>query len=193
MLLKEVMPPAFSPVPLDEYKAHLRLAHGFNDDGAEDTILEVYLRNATAVIERRAGQALIARPYTLQSACLDRDGHLTLPVGPVATVDSIRFVSPGSTIDLAPEDWVLEPGSSRQKVTARGGGPLWPLPAGAVAELTFTAGYGPTWDDVPDDLRQAVLLLAAHYYENRFGEIEADAGLPFGVNAIVDQHRPVRI
>lgn len=193
MLLKETTPAAFNPVPMDEFKSHLRLSHGFNDDSAEDAILEVYLRNATVVVERRTAQAMIARPHTLQVAAWDRNGHLILPVGPVADVDSIRFVSPNSIIDLEPEDWVLQPGPNRQKLTGPMGGALWPLPAGAVAELVFTAGHGLSWDDVPGDLRQAVLLLAGHYYENRFGEIEVDGGLPFGVHAIVEQHRPVRL
>lgn len=193
MLLKETTPAALNPVPLREFAAHLRLAHGFTDDGSEDGLLELYLRNATAVIERRTAQALVARECVLQSANWDRHGHLRLPIGPVEIVTEFRFVSPFSTVTLEPEDWVLEPGTARQRITGPRGGPLWPLPHGAVAELTFTAGHGPTWNEVPDDLRQAVLLLAAHYYENRFGEIEADGGLPFGVLSIVEQHRPVRM
>lgn len=193
MLLKETMPAAFNPVPITEFAAHLRLAHGFIDEGAENALLELYLRNATAVVERRTGQALISRAHVLQTACWDRQGHLTLPVGPVMAIDSLRFVSPSSTIDLDPEDWELAPGVTRQRLTGPNGGPLWPIPSGSVTELAFNAGYGETWNEVPNDLRQAVLLLAAHYYENRFGEIEVDGGLPFGVLNIVEQHRPVRI
>ena len=193
MLLKETTPAAMNPVPLREFGAHLRLSHGFNDDGSEDALLEIYLRNATAVVERRTGQALIARPYLLQSACWDRKGHMTLPVGPVGQIDALRYVGPGGTIDLDPEDWVLEPGTTRQKVTGAGGGALWPLPHGSVAEFEFTAGYGTSWNDVPDDLRQAVILLAAHYYEDRSGNIEIEGGLPYGVLSIVEQHRPVRL
>ena len=193
MLLKETTPALFNPVPLAEFSAHLRLSHGFVDDGSENGLLEMYLRNATQVVERRTCQAMIARPHVLQVAAWDRKGHFTLPIGPVATIDSFRFVSPASTIDLDPEDWQLCPGVNRQTLTGAAGGPLWPLPKGAVAELSFSAGYGATWNDVPDDLRQAVLVLAAHYYENRFGEVEVEGGLPCGVLSIVEQHRPVRL
>ena len=193
MLLKEVSPAATNPVPVRELAAHLRLSHGFVDDGAEDGLLELYLRNATAVVERRTSQALIERPYLVQTACWDRHGHFHLPIGPVAEIDQIRFVGPGSEIVLQEEDWSLAPGHVRQKLTAASGGPLWPLPRGAVAELSFSAGYGLSWNDVPDDLRQAVTLLAAHYYENRFGEIQASDGMPYGVLSIVEQHRPARI
>lgn len=195
MLLKEITPAARNPVPLREFGAHLRLAHGFTDDGSEDGLLELYLRNATAMVERRTGQAMISRVHTLQVGCWDRNGHLTLPIGPVSAVDSIQFVSSGATVDLDAADWQLQPGTARQRLTGALGGALWPIPHGSIAELRFTAGHGGTWNDVPDDLRQAVLLLAAHLYENRFGEV-ADGmvdGMPAGVLSIVQQHRSFRI
>lgn len=195
MLLKEVTPAARNPVPLREFGAHLRLAHGFTDDGSEDGLLELYLRNATAMIERRTAQALISRMHLLQVPCWDRNGHLVMPIGPVSVIDSIQYVSPSSTVDLEQDDWHLQAGTNRQRLTGKLGGPLWPLPHGSIAELRFMAGHGATWNDVPDDLRQAVLLLAAHLYENRFGEIEnaSISGVPAGVLAIVEQHRAVRI
>ena len=195
MLLKEITPAARNPVPLREFGAHLRLAHGFNDDGSEDGLLELYLRNATAMIERRTSQALISRIHTLQVACWDRKGHLVLPIGPVRSIDSIQFISASATTDLDPADWSLQPGTQRQKLTGPLGGSLWPIPRGSIAELRFTAGYGGNWNDVPDDLRQAVLLLAAHLYENRFGEVEGatSEGVPAGVLSIVAQHKPLRL
>lgn len=195
MLLKELTPAARNPVPLREFAAHLRLAHGFSDDGSEDGLLELYLRNATAMIERRTAQALISRVHTLQIGCWDRKGHLVLPIGPVEQIERIQFISTSATTELDPEDWVLQPGTQRQRVTGPLGAALWPIPQGSIAELRFTAGYGGSWNSVPDDLRQAVLLLAAHLYENRFGELEGSdpSGVPAGVLSIVAQHAPVRL
>lgn len=193
MLLKEQSPTALNPVPLHELSTHLRMAQGFTDDGSEDMLLELYLRNATAVIEERTSKALVARPCTLQVACWNRNGHLHLPVGPVASIDQIQITRPGSTFVLSTDDWSLEPGTSRQRLTGPNGGPLRALPHGALAEITFTAGFGTSWNDVPDDLRQAVLLLAAHYYENRDGDTAVDGGLPFGIAPIVERHVPIRL
>ncbi len=193
MLLTEVTPSALNPVPLRELALHLRLATGFSDDGTEDGLLELYLRNATAVIERRIGQALITRSYLLKVACWNRSGHLILPVGPVASIDTIELVRPGSTITLTPDDWALIPGTNRQRVTGPGGQALRSLPHGALGHLTFSAGFGATWNDVPDDLRQAVLLLSAHFYENRAGDVPLDNGLPFTVAPIVERHQPMRL
>lgn len=193
MLLKEVTPPALNPVPIRELAAQLRLSQGFSDDGSEDALLDLYLRNATAVIETRTGRALVSRAYTFQVGRWDRNGHLHLPIGPVAAIDTFQLIRPGSTITLSEGDWVLEPGTQRQRITGPGGGALRGLPHGALAELGFSAGYGPSWNEVPEDLRHAVMMLAAHFYENRDGEIEADNGLPFGLTGILERHRTVRL
>lgn len=191
MLLKEAAPAG--PVPSDDVAAHLRLSFGFADDGAEDALIAVYLRAAVAAVEMRTGQALLARGFVLQVTGWDRRGRLTLPVGPVAAIDAIRFVWPDRSADLAPGEWALEPGTTRQRLGGAGGGALRAVPAGAVAELEFTAGHGAGWDDVPGDLRQAVLLLAAHYYENRQGDLPERGGLPPAVEALLAPHRPVRL
>ena len=193
MLLTEVAPAAANPVPLREMAAHLRLASGFSDDGSEDSLLELYLRNATAVVERQTAKALISRSFVLQVVCWNRSGHLRLPVGPVSAIESFELVRPGSTIALTSDEWVLEPGQSRQRVTGPSGGALRPLPHGGLATLTLTAGFGSSWNDVPDDLRQAVLLLATHYYENRSGDLGLDNGLPFGVGPILERYQPMRL
>jgi uncharacterized phiE125 gp8 family phage protein len=192
MLLKEAAP-APNPIPLAEFAAHLRLGHGFVDDGSEDALLDLYLRHAVAVVEARTGQALVERPYVLQVAGWNRHGHLVLPAGPVAQIGQIRFVRAAGAVELSPGDWVLEPGRARQRLTGAGGGALRPVPHGALAELEFMAGHAQDWAGVPGDLRQAVLMLAAHYYENRHGELGEEAALPPAVGAILAPHRPARI
>lgn len=193
MLLKEAAPTAPNPIPLAEFATHLRLGHGFADDGSEDALLDLYLRHAIAVVEARTGQALVARPYVLQVSGWNRHGHLVLPVGPVAAVDRVRFVRAGGTVALSPNEWALEPGRTRQRLTGTGGGALRAVPHGALAEIEFAAGHADAWAAVPGDLRQAVMMLAAHYYENRHGELGEEAALPPAVGAILAPHRPARL
>ena len=193
MLLNEITPAAVNPVPLRELAAHLRLATGFTDDGSEDALLELYLRNATAVVEARTAKALIARSYLLKVASWNRSGHLRMPIGPVTAIERFELIRPGSVITLTAGEWELEPGTSRQRLTGPGGIALRCLPHGALAEIAFTAGFGSNWNDVPDDLRQAVLLTATHFYENRAGDAAVDGGLPFGVAQILERYQPVRL
>jgi uncharacterized phiE125 gp8 family phage protein len=68
------------------------------------------------------------------------------------------------------------------------------IPTGGSAEVQFEAGYGADWADVPSDLGQAVLLLAAHYYEHRHDATSEDLGaIPFGVAALIERYRVVRM
>lgn len=193
MILTETSLAAVNPVPLDEFAAHLRLAQGFADDAAEDALLELYLRNATSVVEARIGKALVRREFKLQVTAWNRDGRVVLPVGPVAAITSLSFVRGVDTIALTSGAWSLESASSRQLLAGAGGGALPAIPDGHVAELAFDAGFGETWNDVPGDLRQAVMLLAAHYYENRYGETEPGQGIPVAVQALLETQRPVRL
>ncbi|MEM9734978.1 MAG: head-tail connector protein [Pseudomonadota bacterium] len=191
MILTQTTPPAAQPVTLAELKAHLRLAHGFADEGAEDGILALHLGNAVATIEAETAQALIARAFRLETDGWDRHGQLVLPVGPVASIDQMEIVSGDQTTSVTPADLSLSTARTRQTLSGLGGLPLTPVPDGGRATLSFTAGYGPAGSDVPGPLRQAVLLLAAQFYENRAGE-EATA-LPGFVSALLQPYRPVRL
>ena len=193
MILTEASPAAVNPVPLDEFAAHLRMAQGFADDSAEDALLELYLRNATTVVEARVCKALIRRQFKLQVTAWNRDGQLVLPVGPVAAITSISFIKGATTIAVAAGAWSLALGGSRQRLTGSGGGALPAIPQGHLAELIFDAGFGPSWNDVPGDLTQAVMLLAAHYFENRTGDSEPGRGIPVAVQALLETQQPVRL
>lgn len=188
MNLKELAPRTTSPVPIDEFQAHLRLGYGFADDGAETGLLQRYLLAAQAVVEQQTGQALVARRYLAQVDRWGRRGDFVLPVGPVAAIDALRFRRGAEIAEQSVAALELSPGVSGQVLRGPGGAPLPGLPQGWIAELEFTAGHGADWDSVPRDLAQAVLLLAAEYYGGR-----SEAMMPVGVSALLQAHRPVRL
>ena len=64
---------------------------------------------------------------------------------------------------------------------------------GGLVEVVFTAGFGPAWSDVPHDLAQAVFLLAAQFHENRHDASDRPSVLPFGVMALIERWRTVRV
>ena len=67
------------------------------------------------------------------------------------------------------------------------------VPEGGRAEIDFEAGFGPLWDDVPADLRQAVLMLAARYHEYRHEAAMEQGIMPFGVTGLIERWRTVRV
>ena len=64
MLIEESTVPD-TALPVDEFKAHLRVGTGFGEDSLQDGVLRSFLRAAMAAIEARTGKILIARTFTL--------------------------------------------------------------------------------------------------------------------------------
>ncbi len=67
------------------------------------------------------------------------------------------------------------------------------VPQGWRVAIEFEAGFGVAWGDVPPDLRQAVLLLAAEFYEHRHGDGTVRVALPAAVGGLIERWRQVRV
>ncbi|MEO1467592.1 MAG: hypothetical protein AAFV86_00945 [Pseudomonadota bacterium] len=192
MLLSEADPGPVPTPPLGDFKEHLRLGHGFADDGSEDALLARILEAAVLAVERRVARALVTRRFTLAVSRLDRGGCVALPVGPVSVIEAAAIREGAAEAALDVSTWRVSAGSTGQRVSAAGG--ALPAPAdGAQLVMTFPAGLAADWASVPADLEQAVLLLAAHFYARRGTE---DGGrreaLPVAVDAILAAWAPVR-
>lgn len=176
-------------LPVAEFRAHLRLGTGFADDTSGDALLLRYLRAAIAAIEARTGKALMSRGFRLT---LDRwrwaDAQ-ALPVAPVTAVSAVTLIdAAGDETVVDPARWRLVVDRHRPQILATGA-VLPQVPTNGAVTVDFTAGFGAVWDAVPDDLREAVLLLAAQYYEGRTG----GAPMPGTVAALTARWMPVRV
>lgn len=191
MMLTELTPVLGSSLPVQELKDHLRLGTGFSDDGMQNGLVESYLRAAMAGIEGRIGKVLLARRFLwVLEDWRDLAGQ-ALPVAPVTGVVSVSLVtSAGGITVLDPAQYRLVPDTHRPRLAAAG--VLLPVvPVDGRAEVVFDAGFGP-WSAVPADLAQAVLMLAAEFYDQRH-EVAAGVGLPFAVQALIERWRNVRV
>lgn len=194
MILTEVAAPAPSAVPVRDFADHLRLGSGFSDDGSEDTVLELYLRAAMAAIEARIGRALLTRTFSWTVTRWRNETSQGLPIGPVQSVEAVFVVSADGSENLVPPDtWSVLRDSQRPRLVGRYGRNLPHIPRSGQAEIRFVAGFGERWDQIPADLRQAVLLLAAHYYENRAEAGTGAPSFPTGVTMLIESYRPIRI
>lgn len=194
MILTELSAPPLAALPLRAFAEHLRLGSGFADDGAEDAVLEVYLRAAMAAIEARLGRVLLARPFGWTVSRWREEASQGLPVAPVVSVEAIRLRdADGSETEVEAEAWSVLRDAQRPRLVGRFGRNLPRIPRGGEAEVRFTAGYGAEWEEVPADLRQAVLLLAAHFYETRSESGAVSGTMPFGVLVLLEAYRATRI
>jgi len=193
MMLSEVTPVPEAALPLAPFKAHLRLGTGFGEDSLQDEVLFGFLRAALAAIEGRTGKALITRDFELEIRHWRDRTRMVLPIAPVQAVTGvvIRDAAGAETV-LNPALYRLERDS--QRPCLRPTGSLLPaVPTGGLVQITLQAGMAADWGGLPADLGQAVMLLAAHYYEYR-----ADTGLhggcmPFGVTSLIERYRSLRL
>lgn len=180
-------------LPVAEFTAHLRLGTGFGTDGLQDALLQSHLRAALAAIEGRIGKALLLRPFRLElEGWRDHGAGQALPIAPVAEVTEVALVdAAGGRVVLPAASWRLRPDTHRPRL-AGVSGPLPPVALGGRAEVLFAAGFGAAWAAVPADLRQAVLLLAAEFYEQRH-DGGASGLLPGAVQGLIEPWRIVRV
>ena len=193
MMLVEVTTVPQAVLPVAAFKEHLRLGTGFSDADIQDGLLEAHLRAALAAIEARTGKILIARDFRWSLGKWRDADCQPLPVAPVAAIASVVMVdAAGVEITLPDSRWALVPDAHRPQLAACG--PRLPeVPQGGTVQITMTAGYGADWTDLPDDLAQAVLMLAAHYYEHRHAVTAQPQGLPEPIQALIAGYRSLRL
>jgi len=193
MLIEQTTVPE-AALPVQALKTHLRLGTGFADDGMQDGLLIGYLRAAMAAIEGRIGKALISRRFALTLDGWRAGDVQALPIAPVTEVVTVMVQDhDGAQAVVNPALYRLMPDTHRPRLQSTGF--LLPaVPSGGKVEILFEAGFGPEWAAVPADLAQAVLLLAAEYYEMRHeGGLRDGHGLPFGVVTLIERWRTVRV
>lgn len=192
MLIEETTVPD-EALPVDQFKSHLRQGTGFGEDTLQIAVLKGFLRAAIAAIEARTGKVLISRSFSWTLAgWRDRSGQ-ALPVAPVASVMQVTLVNAMDVgADVPISQFRLEQDFQRPRLRPVGSA-LPMIPSGGSVRIRFMAGFAAHWDGLPADLSQAVLLLAAHYYEYRNETALSDGCMPFGVTSLVQRYRPMRL
>lgn len=193
MMLTELTTVSAAVLPVQAMKDHLRLGTGFGDDGLQDALIEAHLRAAMAAIEGRIGKIILTRRFKLALEDWRSPDEQPLPVAPVSAVISVNLLDAALvSTTVAPGRYRLVQDRHRPKLAALG--VLLPnVPGDGQIEIVFDAGFGANWSAVPADLAQAVLLLAAEYYENRHSSGQGSGGIPAAVQVLIERWRTVRV
>lgn len=192
MALVRTGAPAAPALSLTDAKAHLRV------DGADDdALIGSLIETATAHVERAWGVALITQSWTVV-----RDGWpdtwlVELPMSPIQAVQSVTtYDADGAAAVFDPAHYFADTASNPPRLVLGGTAP-WPRPGRRAngIEVAVTAGFGDAASDIPQPVRQALLLLVAHWYENR-EPADLASGLesvPGTVAGLLAPYRPVRL
>lgn len=182
--------PALEPITLAEAKAHCRIID-FDDDDAYVTALISAARRA---VEDMTGRTLIDTTFT--QTLRDWCGLVEILRGNARAIVSVKYddaTGTEQTVDgslygivtygdgcarLAFFDEFTEPDLVDRPFIDR-------------IRIQFTAGYGAAVESVPQTLRQAVLYLVAHYYDNR-SPVGINVNLnkmPFTIEALCSSYK----
>lgn len=164
--------PTLEPVSLAEAKLWLRV-----DTSTDDELIAMLLSAARLGVEAMTRTLLITQSWRLIADRWPSPEPISLPLCPLRNLQAIRVYDPsGAAQTIAAETYTLHvtPQSARLRFTTPP-----PQPGREVAgiEMDVMAGFGDTPGDVPQPLRQAMLLLVARWYENR-GDASADVMRP---------------
>lgn len=172
-----ITPPAAEPVSVVLAKANCRVTHTH-----EDALFALWIEAARRHAEAVLGRAIITQ--TIAAKFDTWDTILRLPRPRLQLVDSVTYLDPDgveqtASADLYDVDIDSEPG--RVLLTP---GEAWPdiLAAPQAVTVTYTAGYGDSGDDVPGNIREAILMAVGAWNENRENIVAPGAvELPFAV------------
>lgn len=121
--------------------------------------------------------------------------RIVLPKPPAQSVSSISYIdTTGATQALASNQYQFSKGDIHGYID-QAYGVSWPAVRCQPDAITvqFVAGYGGNPSNLPESIRQAILMLTAHFYQNREAVVGVDMRnspleLPLGVEALLSHH-----
>jgi uncharacterized phiE125 gp8 family phage protein len=156
--------PASEPVTVAEAKAHSNIDHSL-----DDTLIAAQLIAAREYVEALIKSPLMQRTCRLRLDQFPIGNAVMLPAYPVQSVTSVQYVdTAGATQTLASAAYSLDTDAATARITLNRGY-NWPgvgVEYGVWgAQVTYVAGYALA-ADVPQTLKQAILLVFGHWYDN---------------------------
>lgn len=159
--------PVNEPVTLVEAKAYLRV-----DNTDEDTLISTLITAARQWVESYLDRALILRQLVLRLDTFPVEIELPQPplssAGTTTAISLTYTLETGTTATLSSSEYRIDrtstPGVLRQNYSGSWPGHLNDYNSIAV---TYWAGYGSDEGDMPPAIKNAILLMVGHLFENR--------------------------
>ena len=158
---------------LQDVKDHLRIDNDSDGTSIDDAFLVgTAVPAASAYVERICGRALLTQTwlYKLDRFPWDTD-RIEIPKPPLSSITSVTYIDGnGDSQTFSTDDYnVITSTDVAPGFVELDYGKSWPttrIQANAVT-ITFVAGYGGSPDDVPAQLKLAMLAAIAVVYEHR--------------------------
>lgn len=188
MALKLITAPAVEPVTATEFKLHNKI-----DIADDDAMVTIYNQAARQDIEHITRRAICTQTWDLYLDDWPDGDAIEIPLPPLQSITSVKYYDDDNTeATFASTNYIVDVASDPGRIVLYGDA-SWPStvlrPANGII-IRFLAGYGAA-ADVPTALKQAILLLGAHFYENRESVVVGKIAtlLPQAVNALIWPYR----
>lgn len=190
-----VTAPALEPVSRTEAKLHCRIDADMVDD---DTLVDALVKAAREWVEQRTRRALITQTWDLWQDDWPVGDEFRLPQPPLQSVTHVKYVDEdAATTTWSSANYLVDTFSEPGRVVMKGSA-SWPsatLQDVNAVNVRFVAGYGSAGTAVPQPIRQAMLMLIGHWYENREAILATGAmpkEVPLAVDALLWPYRVLR-
>lgn len=185
--IKVITPSAAEPVLLADVKPQLRIEA---DDTSYDDILTPLITAAREWCEGYQNRTYITQTLELALDCWPHCDYIDLPRPPLQSFTSFVFTDNGGNVTIwDPSNYIVDDFAFVARVV-KARYVYWPLivlPSVNGIKVRYVAGYGDSGDDVPVKIKQAIILLVSHWYENGMCDP------PPAVYALLSQDRVVPI
>jgi uncharacterized phiE125 gp8 family phage protein len=191
MSLKLITAPTSEPITLAEAKSHCRV-----DISADDTYIGTLIQAAREWCEAHDWRAYMPQTWELYLDAFPACSMIELPRPPLTSVTSIKYTdSDGVEHTQSSSEYLVDTVSTPGRIVLKTNY-TWPsavLREANGAYIRFVCGYASA-ADVPQPIKQAMLLLIGHWYENRENSTvgAVNRSIEFGVKALLDVNRAFR-
>lgn len=181
--------PATEPVTTSEAKAHVRV-----DISDDDALIGTLITSAREYVEETARRSLVTQTWKLYLDRWPGVDYITLPRPPLQSVTSVKYTDKdGVQTTWANSNYLVDSDSEPGRIVLAYD-VSWPdtvelRPMNPI-EVVFVAGYGAA-AAAPQRWKQAILLLAGHWYENREATVDGaiQRPIPFAVESLINLDR----
>lgn len=190
--------PTTFPITKEIAKQNLRLDE-LDDD---DSLLNIYIAAATDLVEVYTQRRLMTQTWNLflddfpGASCEFRNGVIFLPYPPLQSVTHVKYYDSQGVLTTLTNvtDYVIDDISEPSQIVPAQT-KIWPSVETDrinAVEVRFVCGYTSA-ALIPASIRQALLFLIAHFYENRnaVNPLELKE-IPFGIKSLLYPYRDMR-
>lgn len=178
--------PTETPIDVSVLKEHLRIS-----SSDQSNVLEIYLNAAVQWVETYTGRALMTQTWRVTLPSFPARTWLPY-AAPLVGITHVKYYDTSNVQQTLASTVYTVPADGEPACLLLASGQSWPslyLRDDAIA-VTYDVGAAAA-ADVPAPLRQAVLLLAGHFYENREGVLVSAISkeMEFAVTALCAPYR----